>query len=97
MSLLPAVSVFVFVSTGTEHCILHTSTQGNFSLSRICIVPILGAFSDLDHCVVNWSEKKENIKQENHLNRIVRTKLNVRISMNHKTVKTKKDRANNDS
>lgn len=30
-----------------------------------CIVPILEAFSDLDHCVVNWSEKKEYVKLEN--------------------------------
>ena len=39
---------------------------GKRFLSRIfCIVPILEAFSDLDHCVVNWSEKKEYVKLEN--------------------------------
>ena len=31
---------------------------------RICIVPFLEAFSELDHCDVNWSGKKEYTKQE---------------------------------
>ena len=52
--------------------------------------PNFGSFlRDLDHCVVNPTEKRENIKQENHLALSIQIKLKVRVSINRQNMKTK--------